>query len=351
MRRSANTPDAGAAGWTRRSVVAAAAAVCASAPAGTLAAPAVLSVRPRARVIIDNDLGGDPDGLFQTAHHLMSSSVEVRAIVGSHLHKGEAWGRGPTALRAKAKAEELMDVMGLAARPPVFAGREEPLPSLATPADTPASRAIIAEAMRTDAKSPLYYCAGAGLTELAAAWLIEPKIAERMTLVWIGGPEYRGISRPPPGSDPSEYNLTIDIKAAQAIFGRSGFEIWQVPRSTYRQMLVTYDELLEKVRPTGRLGDFLVRQVEEIMAALAARMPDGPGETYVLGDSPLVTLTALQSTFQPDPSSSDYVLHPAPQISDEGEYVETTNGRPIRVYTRVDARLTFEDLYAKLRRA
>jgi len=29
-------------------------------------------VKPRMRVMIDNDLGGDPDGLFQLAHHLMS---------------------------------------------------------------------------------------------------------------------------------------------------------------------------------------------------------------------------------------------------------------------------------------
>lgn len=30
---------------------------------------------PRMRVIIDNDFSGDPDGLFQLAHHLLSPSV------------------------------------------------------------------------------------------------------------------------------------------------------------------------------------------------------------------------------------------------------------------------------------
>ena len=33
---------------------------------------------------------------------------------------------------------------------------------------------------------------------------------------------------------------------------------------------------------------------------------------------PLVLLTALQSSFQADPSSSDYVLRPAPRILDDG---------------------------------
>jgi len=72
------------------------------------------------------------------------------------------------------------------------------------------------------------------------------------------------------------------------------------------------------------------------------------GETYILGDSPLVTLTALQAPFQPDPSSSQYVLRARPTIDDTGEYGKPAGGRPIRVYERIDTRLTFEDLYARL---
>ena len=44
-------------------------------------------VKPRIRVIIDNDFGGDPDGLFQLAHQLLSSSTDVRAIICSHHYK------------------------------------------------------------------------------------------------------------------------------------------------------------------------------------------------------------------------------------------------------------------------
>lgn len=40
---------------------------------------------PRMRVIIDNDFSGDPDGLFQLVHHILSPSIEVRGIIGSHL--------------------------------------------------------------------------------------------------------------------------------------------------------------------------------------------------------------------------------------------------------------------------
>jgi purine nucleosidase len=72
------------------------------------------------------------------------------------------------------------------------------------------------------------------------------------------------------------------------------------------------------------------------------------GDTYALGDSPLVTLTALQSSFEADPSSSTYVVRPAPNLDDEGRYVDNPDGRPIRVYTQIDTRLTFGDMIARL---
>ena len=41
-------------------------------------------VKVRARVITDYDFRGDPDGLFQLAQQLLSPSVEVPGVIGSH---------------------------------------------------------------------------------------------------------------------------------------------------------------------------------------------------------------------------------------------------------------------------
>jgi purine nucleosidase len=72
------------------------------------------------------------------------------------------------------------------------------------------------------------------------------------------------------------------------------------------------------------------------------------GETYCLGDQPLVLLTALHSTFEADPSSSSYVTRPTPRMTAEGWYEDRADGRPMRIYTQLDTRLMFEDFYAKL---
>jgi purine nucleosidase len=71
-------------------------------------------------------------------------------------------------------------------------------------------------------------------------------------------------------------------------------------------------------------------------------------EASVLGDNPLVVLTALQSSWEVDPSSSRYVTKKAPTITDSGLYDETSENRNIRVYTNLDTRLMIEDFIAKL---
>jgi purine nucleosidase len=305
-------------------------------------------VKPRMRVIIDNDFGGDPDGLFQLVHHLLSPSVEIRGIIGSHLKPGDGWDpSNETATHAKQKAEEVLSMLNLGTTYPVYQGSNIPLKNDSTPERSDGANAIVREAMRNDTKSPLYVVCGAGLTELASAFLIEPKIASRLTLIWIGGPEYADLSPPPPGYTRLEYNTGIDIAAVQVIFNKSSIPIWQVDRSRYRQVLMPYSSLLLKVKTQGKIGEYLTSNIERIMKT-GLRYNFNIGEVYVVGDSPLVLLTALQSSFEPDPSSSKYDLRPAPLVNSEGLYEVNNSGRNIRVYTDLDVQLLLDDFYSKL---
>src|SRR4051795_9640610 len=78
---------------------------------------------PRMRVIVDNDFSGDPDGLFQLTHLLLSPSVEVRSILGSHLKAGDGFDPSRTqAQNAAKKAKEVLQLLDLKSNIPVFAG-------------------------------------------------------------------------------------------------------------------------------------------------------------------------------------------------------------------------------------
>lgn len=301
---------------------------------------------PRARVIIDNDFAGDPDDLYQLVHHLLSPSVEIPLIVASHLRADDPFDpSGRSAENAQAIVRDVFGRMGLASTDRIVRGSNDALAGAATPQPAPAVDAIIAEALRDDDR-PLFYVAGGGLTDLASALLTEPRIAERMTLIWIGGAEHEGLAVPPPNAMPIEYNLLIDVTAGQVVFA-SDIPIWQIPRDVYRQCLVSDAELRMRVAATGPLGRYLYDELAVVFAMVGTHL-GGASESYALGDSPLVLLTALQSVFEPDSSSSRHVTMPTPAITDDGGYRAVKGARPMRVYTWVDTRLMFEDMYLKL---
>ncbi len=305
--------------------------------------------RPRLRVISDNDYGGDPDGLVQLAHLLLSPSVEVPFAISSHLRVDDPF--DPSGRSAANGAEKAAEVAGLCGRPevPIVAGSEGGLEDRSTPVASDAARRIVHEAMRDDTDLPLFVTCGGGLTEIASAYLLEPAIAARLTVVWIGGAEYPGLHHPLPGGEGLEYNQRIDPIAARVVFEESTLDLWQVPRPTYRQTIVSFAELATRMNRVGPLGSYLFAALSTVVE-LAEAHGLSLGETYVMGDNPLVLLTALWTSFEPGPASSEWVVRPCPGLTTDGGYLDRPDGRPIRVFTRLDNRLWTEDLWAKLAR-
>lgn len=304
---------------------------------------------PRVRVVSDNDYGGDPDGLVQLAQLLLSPSVDVRGVIASHLGAVDPFADSDRPSSAQRGATAAAEVAALCRRGDVtvVTGSERGLEDRATPVASAATAAIVAEALRDDTGLPLFVTCGGSLTEIASAWLVEPRIADRLTLVWIGGHEYPDLAEPPPGAGDMEYNTGLDPIAAQVVFNDSDLQIWQVPRSTYRMAITSRAELRQRMRSAGTLGRHLYGALAGV-AEFAGSRGVNVGETYVLGDSPLVLLTALWTGFEPGPASSPWVERPCPRIAASGLYEDHPGGRPIRVFTGIDNRVMFEDLYAKL---
>ena len=295
-------------------------------------------------MIIDNDFAGDPDDLFQLAHHLLSPSVEIPFVITSRLpaaHRGEYIG---TVEHGVSVVGELLQKMRMDV--PVLRGTEEDRTD-SSPVRSEASDAIVAEALRDDTDLPLYVALGGGLTELANAYLTEPAIAERLTAVWIGGPPYAQPETAEPSATGAEYNMHIDVPSAQVVFG-SPIPLWQVPMDAYRRCLVSWTELRRRVGDLGGFGAHIMSALDEFADLIFKYGINLGSETYVLGDNPLVLLTALQSAFDPDPNSSDSVMMPRMSITDTGCYGTPQPGLPpVRVFTRPDTHLMFEDMYAK----
>ena len=239
--------------------------LCALLAATCLAAsaqPGGLRGDRRPKVIVDNDLCGDPDGLFALAHQVLCVSTNLRGIVGAHLgamHGGMVQGSSQSEASVQ-KANELLDVMGLGGRFKVVPGASGPMMDPKVPADSEGARLIIEEARQCTPDRPLYVLMGGPLTDVASALLLAPDIAPNMIVLWIGGQEYDfGHQQPWGGISEVEYNLNLSIPSARYLFNDSDVRIWQIPRDAYRSCLYSFSSLERWIQPLGRSSEKSLR--------------------------------------------------------------------------------------------
>ena len=285
-------------------------------------------IEKQVRVITDTDAKNEADDQFAIVHALLSPKFDNVGLIAAHYGTGR---HADSMERSFQELELILDKMGFD-RKIAYRGAAHPLPSPSKPVDSEGARLIIREAMKEDAR-PLYVTFLGPLTDMASAYLMEPRIADRVTVIWIGGGKY-------PNGGP-EFNLGNDIHAANVVFS-SPIRVWQVPKNVYEMMPVSLAELQYRVSPCGEIGRYLFDQLIE------HSLEEGPrksvfrtGESWVLGDSPAVGLILYEHRFE-------YDWIGAPLITQDMTYVHTRLNRPIRVYRHIDSRLILEDLYAKL---
>lgn len=285
----------------------------------------LIALRPALRVIADNDYAGDPDGLWALAHLLLSPTVHTVAITSSLLDPGLAAAAGlragHTAALGQASAHELLAAAGLAGQVPVLAGAEGP--GAGHDAGNAAAQAIVQEALRED-PLPLCVACGGPLTNVAAALRLAPAIAQRLTLVWVGGTLA--------GEGADEYNFATDAAAAREVLACPGLRVHQVPREAYRTLRVSVAELGAAVRPISALSRWLYARYLALPPFVQL------GGSLTLGDSALVLLCALGEGLA-EPLPVDPPDHHAP--SEPARL-------PRQLRTTLDARLLLADLVARL---
>ena len=175
---------------------------------------------------------------------------------------------------------------------------------------------------------PLFVTCGGPLTTIAAALREDPTIADRLTLCWIGG-----------GAVPEggwEYNLALDVPAAQFVFNESRVPIHLFPQPTYRQCAFSTAELEHVLGTGGALGAWLYEKFTHPPESIRI------GDAWPQGDSPVILTTALGT------ESSQVRRMPTPWITDDLGYGIHPSPRELVLYERVDTRLLFGDFAARI---
>lgn len=293
------------------------------------------------RVIADTDCSCECDDQFCIAHMLMTPRFDMRGMIAAHYAEPDSEQKSYEEIR---RVMNLMDVEDSGIK--VLHGAKQAMVDIHTPVDSEGARFIVEEAMKDDDR-PLFICGQAACTNIASAYLMEPRIARKVVVIWIGGRPY------PEGG--FEFNQNNDLNAARVLF-LSDLELWQVPFNVYTVMKVSFFEMLNHVYPCGKIGEYLVKHTMEVSGGISdnvignrgsdmskgAAITSFGGELWSLGDSVCVGLM-MNNTL------GKFHMEKAPDELDNRGFYKWSGrkGREIRVYDTIDNRFIIQDMFEK----
>jgi len=277
-------------------------------------------------VVLDTDTYNEIDDQFAVVYGLLSDNLNLEAIYAAPFYNSRSSGPADGMQRSYDEIMRLLERLGRTDEP-VYHGSDRYLGSADTPVRSEAAEDLIARAMQPR-DGPLYVATIGAITNVASALLLEPAIAERIAIVWLGGnPLYWPHTR--------EFNLRQDVPAARVVFD-CGVAVVQIPCMSVAQLLLTtLPEMFHYVKGRGEIGDYLYRIYEDFSADHYAR-------SKVIWD-----ISAIGWLNHPDWVPTEIV--PSPVLLDDATWGPVDPARhPIRTATTVHRDRVFGDLFAKL---
>ena len=283
-------------------------------------------------VVMDTDTYNEIDDQYALAYLIRSpEKLRLQAIYAAPFFNGKSTGPADGMEKSYEEIGRVLDLMGEESRKgDVFRGSTSYLPDERTPVDSPAARDLVRRAMaRTPEEGPLYVIATGAITNVASALLLEPALADRIGVFWLGGNAMGWpVAR--------EFILQQDVAAGRVLF-LSGAPVVQLPcMGVVSAFTTTGPELHHWLSGKNRLCDYLV-DVTEKEAEFCSM---GPCWSRPIWD---VTAVAwLLGGFTEDR------LAPCPVPQPDHRMSYDTSRPPIRYVYHIYRDKLFEDLFCKL---
>ena len=292
---------------------------------GAMTLPA-LPPAAAARAVIDTDTYNEIDDQFAVVYALLSPErVRVEALYAAPFHNERSTGPEDGMLQSYAELHRLLDRLPQHRSTPVHHGARTWLSVPDRPVTSPAATDLVRRAVEADA--PLFVVTIGAPTNVASALLMEPDIADRIVVVWLGGNPgywYRAV----------EFNVEQDINASHVLLD-SGVPLVHIPcRNVTEHLRTTQAEIDRFVRGSGAIGDYLAD-------IYAAHFADHFARSKVLWDLGAVAWLV----------NHDWVptvaVH-SPLLTSEGTWSHDPRRHLIREALCVDRDAIFGDLFRKI---
>ncbi len=200
-------------------------------------------------VVLDTDAFNEIDDQFAIAYMLRSQEkLNIRAIYAAPFENDKS----DSAKDGMEKSyNEILKLLGmLEENKTVLKGSDRWLGDEETPVISPAAEHLAKLAEEYSPENPLYVVEIAAITTVASALLINPRIAENLVIVWLGG---NSVSY----GENDEFNMRQDVAAARVVF-KSGAALVQLPcRGVVDTFRISRPELLYWLKGKNELCDYL----------------------------------------------------------------------------------------------
>ena len=282
----------------------------------------------KVRFVLDTDTYNEIDDQFALAYALLSpEKLETEAIYAAPFHNNRSSGPGDGMEKSYEEILRVLDRMGVEADGLAHRGSTGYLGGRDEPEQSDAARDLIERAMRGGGE-PLYVAAIGAITNVASAILIEPRIIERIVVIWLGGQpqHWSGVQ--------GEFNLRQDIRAGQVVFD-SGVPLVRMPcHGVTSHLTTTLAEMERYVRGRGPVGDYLYEIFRDYCSHDVAT-------SKVIWD-----IAAIAWLIDPDWVPTELVH--SPLLTDQGTWSVDRGRHLIREATFIHRDPVFRDLFTRL---
>jgi len=208
-------------------------------------------------LVLDTDAYNEIDDQFAIAYALKAKEkINLKALYAAPFFNQRSSGPADGMERSYQEILKLLELSG--EEVPVYRGSPAYLENEMTPILSDAAAHLVNLARSYTSEKPLYVAAIGAITNIASALLIDPCIADRMVVIWLGGHALHW-------HDNAEFNIRQDVAAARVVFG-SGVPLVMLPcMGVVSSFTTTGPELNYWLKGKNPLCDYLIKStVDEV---------------------------------------------------------------------------------------
>lgn len=286
--------------------------------------------------VLDTDTYNEIDDQYAVAYALQSSDrIRLEAIYAAPYLNARSTSAGDGMEKSYDEILRILKFLGHQHSNFVFRGSNRFFASAQDAIDSPAAKDLVRRAMQPR-NGPLYVLTIGCPANVSSAILMEPKIKDRIVVVWLGGTTHEWPSA-------REFNLQQDIHSSRVLFD-SRVPLVQIPTKNVSEHLRTTVPELEKwVKGRSKVGDYFFQEfLEYAEFESKQRKISGPYPySKVVWDISVIAWLI-------EPKWVPSKITPSPMLADGFLWKQDAQRHPIRVATNCQRDPIFYDLFEKL---